>query len=388
MLPSRSQWRASRSRAMSGWRPSPRRCCSSRSSGSSCSGARRGAGTEGLVAPLPAVVGGVSAVVFVLLWLPVAYGTIVDSDGNLGRLFDFFFTQNREKAGFKMALEVMGLQWGPRPEWILGPRGIAIFGNMFVEPRWWAVIWLVLGAAAIAVAIRRRDVRHARGSVAAMIVVGLVAAIYAVSNIVDVVFPYLNRWTWVLGAAMGMLVLQGLWLAVPPGAPRRRCCGSRLRSRRCSWPSSPRRVDQGDRRRHAVRQAAGAGARDHPGDPRQPPAGQGEGADQHFEGGTDRAGHRAALERRGIPVELLPSPPSSTATTAATTARRTGRSSTWCSATRRSTRSSRPDRGSRTTPRPLLAEDRQTIEKIIDGSRPHPARARSRRVARAGSATG
>jgi hypothetical protein len=41
-------------------------------------------------------------------------------------------------------------------------------------------------------------------------------AVFAVSNIVDIVFPYLTRWTWVLGVALGILVLRGAWLAIPP----------------------------------------------------------------------------------------------------------------------------------------------------------------------------
>ena len=165
-----------------------------------------------------ASVSGVSAVVFVVLWLPVGYGTFVKGDGNIRRLFDFF-TQGRPTAGFNTAFKVLGLQWGPRPEWILGPRGNGVFGNAFTEPRWWLAIWLVLGAAATVVAIRRRATDKTATETlwfAILILVGLAAALVAVSNIVDVLFPYLNRWTWVLGAGLGMLVLQGLWLAVPP----------------------------------------------------------------------------------------------------------------------------------------------------------------------------
>jgi hypothetical protein len=160
----------------------------------------------------------VSAAVFVVLWLPVGYGTFVKGDGNLRRLFDFF-TQGRPTAGFNTAFEVLGLQWGPRPEWVLGERGHTIFGNAFVEPRWWLAIWLVLGAAATVVAIRRRATDASATETvwfSALILVGLAAAIVAVSNIVELVFPYLNRWTWVLGAGLGMLVLQGFWLTVPP----------------------------------------------------------------------------------------------------------------------------------------------------------------------------
>ncbi len=160
---------------------------------------------------------GVSAAVFVVLWLPVAYGTFVRHDGNLQKLFEFF-TAGRKTAGFGTALKVLGLQWGPRPEWILGPRGNAVFGNAFLEPRWWLAVWLAFGVAATVVAVRRRAADASASETiwfGALIAVGLGTALLAVSNIVDIVFPYLNRWTWVLGAALGMLLLQGLWLAVP-----------------------------------------------------------------------------------------------------------------------------------------------------------------------------
>ena len=38
------------------------------------------------------------------------------------QLFDFF-TGSHETAGCTKGLEVLGLQWGPKPEWIFGPRG-------------------------------------------------------------------------------------------------------------------------------------------------------------------------------------------------------------------------------------------------------------------------
>lgn len=156
---------------------------------------------------------GVSAVVFVVLWSPVAYGTFVKHDGNVQRLVDFF-TSGRQTAGFDTAIRVMGLQWGPKPEWILGARGNDVLGNAFTEPRWWLAVWLVLAGAATAVAWRRRAWDTVLLGV--LLAVGSVVAIVAVSNIVDLVYPYLNRWTWVLGAGFGILTLQGVWLALPP----------------------------------------------------------------------------------------------------------------------------------------------------------------------------
>ncbi len=258
-----------------------------------------------------AKVSGVSAVVFVVLWLPVGYGTFVKGDGNLRRLFDFF-TQGRPTAGFNTAFEVLGLQWGPRPEWILGPRGHTIYGTALLEPRWWLAIWLVLGAAAMVVAIRRRATDTSATETlwfAALILVGLAAAIVAVSNIVEYVLPYLNRWTWVLGAGLGMLVLQGLWLAVPP--PQRRvvlriaapvsavvlavlCVMETVDAIDAGTPFAPQQKQE-----HVITHEV----LDHL------PPGHGPVLVNTAKGGVTAPGIVLALERHGIPVKVTPAQP-------------------------------------------------------------------------------
>lgn len=154
----------------------------------------------------------VSLVVVAVLWLPVAYDTVVRGDGNLGQIADFF-TQSHRTAGLDTALRVLGLQWGPRPVWIFGQRASGIGGYVVLEPHWWLAVWLLLGVVATAVAARR----HATGTVwfAAVVGAGLAIAVLSVGNIVGSVFSYLIQWTWVLGAALGMLVLQAVWVAVP-----------------------------------------------------------------------------------------------------------------------------------------------------------------------------
>jgi hypothetical protein len=156
---------------------------------------------------------GVSAVVFAVLWFPVFWGTVVEGDGNLGSIFEFF-RDPHDTAGLNKAVEVLGLLWGPRPEWIVGGRGSDTLGTQLTETHWWIAIGLVLGIAAVVVAIRRRSFDTVWLGV--ILAVGFPVAGYAVSNIVNIVYPYLTRWTWVLGAALGMLVLRGAWLAVPP----------------------------------------------------------------------------------------------------------------------------------------------------------------------------
>ncbi len=161
-----------------------------------------------------ATVLGVSAGVFAVLWFPVFWGTVVRGDGNIGHILDFF-RESHDTAGLNKAIEVLGLQWGPRPEWIVGARGSDMLGTQFTETYWWIAIGLVLGIGATIVAIRRRSFDTVW--LAGILVVGFAASVVAVSNVVDIVYPYLTRWTWVLGTALGMLVLRGAWLAVPTG---------------------------------------------------------------------------------------------------------------------------------------------------------------------------
>jgi hypothetical protein len=238
--------------------------------------------------------------------LPVAYGTWVRDDGNIDKIFSFF-TADHETAGFRTAFEVLGLQWGPRPEWFLGARGHAILGNAFLEPRWWIAVWLLLGVAAVVVAVRRRSA--ATVWLGVVIAVGLVAALLAVSNIVGLVFPYLNRWTWVLGAALGILVLQGLWLLVPEG--RR---ASVLRGALpvavvvlavVAVAESVDAIDSGtpyadaQRRERAITNQVLAGL----------PDGDGPVLVDITKGGLVAPGITLQLERQGIPVEVRPSQP-------------------------------------------------------------------------------
>ncbi|MGZ4755882.1 MAG: hypothetical protein ACXWA9_13300 [Acidimicrobiia bacterium] len=160
-----------------------------------------------------ATVTGVSLGVFAVLWFPVFWGTFVRHDGNLQNLIDFF-TGSHDTQGVTKGLEVLGLQWGPRPEWILGPRGLGLLGNQYVESYWWIPVGLALGVAATVVASRRRSTDTVW--LAVFLAVGFVVAVIAVSNVVDILYPYLTRWTWVLGTALGILVLRGAWFAFPP----------------------------------------------------------------------------------------------------------------------------------------------------------------------------
>jgi hypothetical protein len=156
----------------------------------------------------------VSFGVFFVLWLPVLYGTFIRKDGNIGNIVQFF-QGDHDTLGFTRAFEVLGLQWGFRPEWIFGARGNNVVGVQVVDHTWWLALGLGLGVAATVVAVRRGWV--ATVWLAVLVGAGCVAAVVAVSNIVDADFPYLTRWTWVLGVGLGILVLRAAWLAVAPG---------------------------------------------------------------------------------------------------------------------------------------------------------------------------
>lgn len=155
----------------------------------------------------------VSTGVFAVLWFPVFYGTVVRHDGNLDKLVRFFTSSHQDTAGITKGFQVLGLQWGPRPEWIIGPRGMGVIGNQTIDPEWWVAIGLVIGAAAAFVAYRRRSFDTLW--LAGFLIFGMAVAIVSVSNVVDLLYPYLTRWTWVFGAPLGILLLRGLWLAPP-----------------------------------------------------------------------------------------------------------------------------------------------------------------------------
>lgn len=156
---------------------------------------------------------GVSLLVFAVLWFPVFWGTVVEGDGNLRAIADFF-TSARPTAGIGTALKVLGSQWDPRPAWIVGDRGVDLFGGQVTDPWWWLAIGLVLGVAATVVAVRRRS--FAAVWLAGLLAVAFPVAVLAVGNIIGTMYVYLTRWTWVLGTGLGILVLWGAWLAVPP----------------------------------------------------------------------------------------------------------------------------------------------------------------------------
>lgn len=157
-------------------------------------------------------VGAISMAVVAVLWAPVVYGTLVVREGNLATLLRFF-NSDRANPSVWTAFDVLGLQWGPRPEWITGTRGFDLIGDVLLGPRWWVAIGVIAVTAAIAVAAKRRDWDTIWFAV--LLIVGAAVSVYAITGVVVPIYPYLVRWTWVLGAALGVLVLLAAWTAVP-----------------------------------------------------------------------------------------------------------------------------------------------------------------------------
>ncbi len=157
----------------------------------------------------------VSGVALAVVWFPVAYGRFVRDDGNLSRLYQFF-SADHATAGWTRALEIMGLQWGVAPEWVLGGRSTA--GRPFpAEPRWYLAVGIVAVILGIVVAWRRGD--RVVTSLGWLAVVAVIAATVSVSQVVGPMWPYIVRWTWVPGVLLAVVAVLGL---VPLVARRHR----------------------------------------------------------------------------------------------------------------------------------------------------------------------
>lgn len=147
----------------------------------------------------------VSVGVGLLLWSPVLYGTFIRGDGNIQANINLF-TAGVPAAGFDTAVRLLAPQWGFTPAWVFGSPQSA-------PTPWVGLFGLVLVAAAAGVAWWRRSADLAW--LIATLAVGSVAGLVSISSIVGGVADYLVRWTWVLGAALAIVVLRAAWLAFP-----------------------------------------------------------------------------------------------------------------------------------------------------------------------------
>ncbi len=163
-------------------------------------------------------VGVVAGGLGILLWLPPLYDELFGS-GNATHLFDYF-TSGHDTAGLSTAWRAIELQLDTRPEWLFGARPPLFGGFAPVNDASPFVAVLILGGIAAVVSLMLRRVTDARQALtlAATLGVAIITSIVAVSGIVGPLFTYLVRWTWVVGAAIGLLIvwvaligLQRLW---------------------------------------------------------------------------------------------------------------------------------------------------------------------------------
>ena len=150
-----------------------------------------------------------SAGVGVLLWLPTMWGTFVSGDGNIDAILRF---SGRRVAGIGYGLRTMALQWGLRPEWIVGPRrGYLTVTTQPIETQWLAAPWVLVPVVGFVVARRRHDRELTWISVISAL--GLAVGLVGAARIVGPVLWYVTRWTWTLGALtgiVGLLVVERL----------------------------------------------------------------------------------------------------------------------------------------------------------------------------------
>lgn len=147
-----------------------------------------------------------TATALAFVWWPVVYGRLVSDDGNVSRIAQFFRAEHAT-AGYAKALRILGLQWGPQPEWLLGVRSTR--GNFFPsEPHWYVAILIVSAAVGSWVAWRRRD--RAVTTLGVIVATAVVAAVVSVAQVIGPLWPYITRWTWVVGGLLGMMTLLGL----------------------------------------------------------------------------------------------------------------------------------------------------------------------------------
>ncbi|HZJ26951.1 MAG TPA: hypothetical protein VFF40_08085 [Acidimicrobiia bacterium] len=167
---------------------------------------------------------GIAALVALVLWLPTLWGEVVTGLGNLGDIVSYF-AASHPGAGIANAARVAALQLDARPEWLFGPESMFIFrtgphGTVLpVELSSRPPLLLVAALAAVLVSAlqRRRDAVLLGMTVS----VAWAVALLGVSRVVGLVYPYLVRWTWSIGAVTAVLVVWTAWLALRETTRRR-----------------------------------------------------------------------------------------------------------------------------------------------------------------------
>ena len=156
-------------------------------------------------APLPtgrprrwAVAGVLALAIGVLLWTPPAVQQITGEPGNAGVLVDYLFNSSpAEPAGVGAGLRTVADEFGKLPATLTGsgPLQDELLPNGWPAPANAVGIVLFVGALAVAVARRRADALW----LGAMTMATAAAGVAAVARIDGLTFPYLTKWTFVVG---------------------------------------------------------------------------------------------------------------------------------------------------------------------------------------------
>ena len=151
---------------------------------------------------------GLSAVLFVLAWLPPVIEQLRPGTGNLRKLWDEFSSPAAPYVGPGAALKAMAGVFNLAGPWIVGP-GTEPTDAPNVPG---AIGFVLLVAAGVWFAVRRRD----REVLTLQVVLGLALALGFVSTarVFGTFFEYVIRWMWPLAACVTMASLWSLWRAI------------------------------------------------------------------------------------------------------------------------------------------------------------------------------
>lgn len=163
--------------------------------------------------------GVVSGALLLALWALPLVGDVIVGNRNLRHVGRFALSggasSSESVVGTLAALKLVGAQWGPRPLWLVGSASELPFRGAvaFLEARWWLPIALVPAIVVSVIAFRRRDRRVI--VLAILVALGEITAVISVRSIRGPSWSYLTWWVWVVGAWTGVLLLAGLWTALP-----------------------------------------------------------------------------------------------------------------------------------------------------------------------------
>jgi hypothetical protein len=157
----------------------------------------------------------VSLGVLAVMWALPIHQQFAPDGGNLSALWRFWTTSHGDTVGFASATRLLTRQLSIPAPWLTGHDRVAPFSGAVVAPHVVFPYALVVLLVAAIVAWRRRD----RAAIAACTVAATVTVVawVSIARIVGEPFPYLLRWTWVVGATIW--IAAGIAL-LPPIARR------------------------------------------------------------------------------------------------------------------------------------------------------------------------